>query len=177
MAKKPAYTTTYKTTPGGARIFEKDTRLKQKMGNQNVEALLSPERVEKAKTAIAKREDNFTQELEEQVHNIERYLSQLRTAEEKHEADIAVHSMRQIKDMVLNIKGQSAMYGYNLAGDVARFLFEYLMQHNELTPKLLKIIQVHVDALHVICHREMKGNGGELGKQLVKELTTLTGIK
>lgn len=76
-----------------------------------------------------------------------------------------------------DIKGQAGSFGYLIATDVARSLVRVVIpildefeRRNHRPFALRTLLSAHVDALKLISHQRIKGDGGAEGRELLSEL-------
>lgn len=167
MAKQP-YITTKKD---GSRIVKPDFSLKEKLGTTRIDKAISPEKVEKAETMVEQDKELYAEEALQSIQFIQDHMDHLR---EKLTSDVDIDTnsedFRIMVDTVLNLKSQSAMYGYPLATAIAKSLFEYLQSSRWFRTRGLTLTQLHINALHRIYEEQLTGDGGETGQEIITEL-------
>ena len=72
-----------------------------------------------------------------------------------------------------NIKGQGASFGYQMLTDIANSLCVFLRDHETPTDGHSQIIRHHLSAMKVVVDKHIKGDGGDLGRQVVLKLQSL----
>ncbi len=84
---------------------------------------------------------------------------------------------RLLRKKAHDIKGQAGSFGYRLATDVAHSLVRVLTpvlddfaRRNERPVVLGKLLSAHVNALKIVSHQRIKGDGGAEGRELLNEL-------
>jgi len=156
-----------------ATIFSPNFDLKKKLGDDKIERLISPAKVKKAKAIIEDGKKTFGPEVLEDVellkNNFYEYMADL--AGEKESA-----AFIKMVDLALNIKSCSTIYGYDLATSVAKSLFEFLTIYKSTGLSDFRTLHVHIDALQTIFSKNITGEGGKLGKELLAELETLANL-
>jgi hypothetical protein len=71
---------------------------------------------------------------------------------------------------VMQLKAHAAIFRYPLVGNLANIMMGFLESIGELDENVIKIVEAHHQTLRSIIMKEMKGDGGEAGKMLEKEL-------
>jgi len=82
--------------------------------------------------------------------------------------------MRQVKAIltapVMELKANAAIFHYALIGNLANIMLSFLEALDTLDKDAIDIVQAHHNTLHMIIVRKMRGDGGEAGKLLTREL-------
>ncbi len=75
-----------------------------------------------------------------------------------------------------DLKGQGGSFGFDLLTDVAASLCRLLHRLDTSEPTVLQrsAIDLHVRAMEAIAQKKVRGDGGTLGRQLVKEIAALS---
>jgi len=71
------------------------------------------------------------------------------------------------------LRGQGSTFGYPLITTFGRSLYEYTALDKDTTsasPDLLELIKAHIDGLRAVIADKVKGDGGTIGKELVRML-------
>jgi hypothetical protein len=83
-------------------------------------------------------------------------------------------TMQQLKETliapVMELKANAAIFHYTLIGNLANIMLSFLEAILVMDKDALDIVRAHHDSLHMIIVRKIEGDGGEAGKQLIKEL-------
>lgn len=84
------------------------------------------------------------------------------------------HAAFKIQQAVVSIKSTAANNGFELAGDVASSLYDFLENdYVEGDANHVLVIQKHIETLKTIFTRLITGNGGETGKAITLALASL----
>ena len=82
--------------------------------------------------------------------------------------------IKEVKQMltvpVMELKANATTFHYTLIGTLANIMLNFLEAIVILDKDAIDIVKAHHDTLHMIIVRKMKGNGGEAGSILSKEL-------
>ena len=73
----------------------------------------------------------------------------------------------------LNMKSHGGTFGYQLVSHVANSLKDFLEGRTKLVDLASTVVQMHVDTMSVIFQQDIKGDGGEIGHQLLVDLKKL----
>ena len=72
-----------------------------------------------------------------------------------------------------SLRGEAGTYGYPLVSAIGNTLARFLDARAALAPADLEIVESHVNALRAVAGRKVKGDGGEIGAQLVEGLAAM----
>ncbi len=75
-----------------------------------------------------------------------------------------------ISQPVMDLKANAKMFKYDLVSILTSVMLHFLESLNKLDKNALDIVDAHLKTLRVIVIKEMKGDGGAYGKELLKEL-------
>lgn len=90
-----------------------------------------------------------------------------RAIEEMDNADAHIATINRIAH---ELRGQGGIFGYPLMTQFGKSLYENTQEDVEITPALLELIKAHVDLIRAVTKEKVKGDGGDLGKQLLQSL-------
>jgi len=158
-----------------AKILSPNFKLKRKIGSENsIDKLISLEKIKKAETIVEESAQGF---IEESIGDIDRlkkkfniFMNEFVTNKNSEEAKSA---LEELKEVSVRIKGNAGIYGYTLATNVANTLFSFCNANQIKTKRDLEVIDVHINALEIIFQKNIKGEFGVLGKELIRELSEL----
>ena len=71
------------------------------------------------------------------------------------------------------LRGEAGTFGYPLVSAIGNTLARYLDQRPRLDAAACEIVGSHVNALRAVVGRKVKGDGGEIGAQLVQGLAAM----
>ncbi|HAH08927.1 MAG TPA: hypothetical protein DCL48_02365 [Alphaproteobacteria bacterium] len=75
-----------------------------------------------------------------------------------------------IRCIAQELKGQGATFGYPLVSTFAQSLLDPTAPSAPLTDNNVEIIKAHIDAIAAVMNDRVKGNGGQIGKDLTAQL-------
>lgn len=129
-------------------------------------ALLNPISIERSQSVIDNDKTDF-------IPIVTRFLEQLAEAVEaaKSKDDPGRRELRDIIDEVMQIKANAKIFKYDLVGDLAGIMLDFLEELNEIDEFVIQIIDAHQKTLSHLVQNRMEGNGGDIGKVLREELT------
>lgn len=76
----------------------------------------------------------------------------------------------KIHSIAHDMRGQGGTFGYQLISDFADALYFLTTPQAGMSDNHVEIIKAHVDAMRVVIKNRIKGDGGEVGKELQKGL-------
>ena len=79
-------------------------------------------------------------------------------------------SIDRLINPVMQIKANARIFKYDLLGNLANIMLNFLERLNELDKDSIEIVDAHKKTLTHIVSSEMKGNGGSMGSSLETEL-------
>jgi len=71
------------------------------------------------------------------------------------------------------LRGEAGTFGYPLVSAIGNTLARYLDQRPKMDAAACEIVESHVNALRAVVVRKVKGDGGEIGAQLVQGLAAM----
>ncbi len=79
----------------------------------------------------------------------------------------------KVKELTHSLKGGGGMIGYHLITTIAAKADDLLKKNNTLNDEDMCILTNHSNALSLVGHKKMSGNGGKAGRILLKGLSEL----
>ncbi|MCW8836869.1 MAG: Hpt domain-containing protein [Rhodospirillales bacterium] len=120
--------------------------------------------LERAEKLIAGMSDSYLEWAQEDLKKLQAAYDDLVKHGSKKE------QIKQVFEIAHDIKGQGGSFGYDLMTIVGNQLCRFTEKKEELGPKELQVVKVHIDTLRVIIGERMKGDGGKAGQNLLKGL-------
>ena len=136
-------------------------------GNENA-PVLDPVCLQRAQHAVAKMKEDYPRAALEDVAEIKGLLEAIVANPQDQEIRIS-----QIYTVSLNMKSHGGTFGYQLVSLVANSLKVFLEGRTELHGLTNTVVQMHVDTMSAIFQEDIKGDGGEIGRQLLLDLKKL----
>ena len=79
--------------------------------------------------------------------------------------------VRNINQIAHELRGQGGVFDYPLITAFGKTLSEATTDAGvEITENRLKLMEAHIDALRLVFGKQIKGNGGEVGEALMKDI-------
>lgn len=76
-------------------------------------------------------------------------------------------------EIVHDLRGQGASFGYPLVTRIGSSLCRYVERHENHAQADADIVRAHVDALRAVMGNKLKGDGGEIGQKIAEGLELL----
>lgn len=107
---------------------------------------------------------------------VERYVSELRDdyAAVKSDPRANAEALARIAATAREIKGLAGTFGFQLLTAIGDSLYEFADDLDGLTEKRLELIGAHIDAMQLVVTHKITGDGGEIAKQVLRELGIAT---
>lgn len=131
-------------------------------------ARMDPELLKKAEAVVKQMEEDFPEWADD-------YLDQMRAALDAAKADPAAahEQIQRIFTLVMDLKGQAGSYGYQMLTLIGDLLKGYTEDLGQLDRRTVQIIEAHIDAMQAALRQGVKGDGGDVGRQIVGDLQKL----
>ncbi len=147
------------------RIVEPPNTLKAKV-NLPEGGILAPELVAAAEAALGELQEEFAARAGAGVRDLKETLPRLHGAAAAADGD----GLKRLYRFVFDVAGQGGSVGYPLASVVGRELCRFIDGLSGLGPRELEVIDLHLDAISVILHDRITGDGGARGAELLAGL-------
>ena len=150
-----------------AKILPPNYALKKKIGNVNLDQILSPKAVEAAQEIIVQAAEKFQDEAFSEMENLEKLTRQFAASP----PDIR-QVVYKIIDSAFALKSQKGLGGYDLVATLAKSLQLLCeqMEPLEASAKNMTIVNWHVDSMKRLLALKVKGSGGQIGEEILAEL-------
>jgi len=102
-------------------------------------------------------------------------LERLDTAVAAIDAIAPASGLKAAHGVAHDIKGQGATFGYKLVTDIAAMLCRYLQNAASVGSYDPDVIEAHVQALKTVVDNRVKGDAGELGREILATLHEVGG--
>lgn len=121
--------------------------------------------LKRAEAVITDMTDNYVEWAVKDLAKIHQALENLK-AEKKDRKD----ALSQIFQLSHDMKGQGGSFGYTLMTILGGNLCDFVDKLENAGSAEIEVIQLHINAMGLVIAKEMKGDGGETGAQLLKGL-------
>ncbi len=144
-----------------ARIIKADLMLRAKIGTGS----LDPAVIMRCQNVMEKNDIDFSPIAKE-------YLNQLSEALEQVKNNIVSgrSAIQALTEPVMQLKANAKIFHYELIGNLANIMLNFLEHIKELDSTALEIVEAHHKTLSIIISQKMTGKGSVLGKKLEDEL-------
>ena len=73
---------------------------------------------------------------------------------------------RTLRELAHDLKGQGGTFGYTLISIFGESLYDATRPRDDYTDNYVEIVKAHVDAMRAVIKGRIKGDGGQIGKEL-----------
>ena len=156
--------------PEGVKIHAPDKTLHKKIGNVNLDQVLSPQIVKTAQGRIEQAAEEFAADSIEQLKELTTVMNSLSQA-----PDDTTNLMPQVINAAFSLKTKTGIGGYDLVSALAKSLQLYAEQLGDkpLGQKNLEIMQWHMASITALLTAKIKGDGGPTGVAIRQEIEKL----
>ena len=140
-------------------------QLKDKVSLGGINAV-DPAAIARAEQAIADLADNYLEWAQHDLTKIQTLFADLgNDRNEKRESDL-----KKIFSIGHDMKGQGGSFGFDLVTSVGNHLCRLLERFDGTVKPATEneAIRIHIDAMTLIIHNNMKGDGGPQGEAMLK---------
>ncbi len=127
---------------------------------------VAPDVLEKAEAAITGLTGNYLQWVEDDLTRIQEAYETLAAASGA-ETKAALDKVFLIAH---DMKGQGGSFGYDLITIVGNQLCRLIEKMDEIGRSEMEVIRLHVETMKLVITKDMRGDGGPQGAQLLKGL-------
>ena len=145
------------------RFINPPNRLKAKVGIGGIDEQL----LDKAQNYIKKVEINFKPTAQQLLKDVQDDINNLKNAKNQKER---LKQKDNLAGSIMQIKANGGMFGYQLMGEIAALALHFLDHITDVNDDAMNVIDVHEKSMQLILINNLKGDGGQEGYALVKEL-------
>ena len=147
------------------RFYRFRNALKEKLSGGAGGPAVSAEALEKAAAALEKMSEDYPDWVAAQVTELRALHGRMvDTPETRRKTLDAIRALAQ------EIKGQGATFGYGLVTTFAASLQDCSGPGAPLSDNHTEVVKAHVDSIAAVIKDRVKGNGGQIGKELTDQL-------
>ncbi len=150
-------------------IREKDMELISRLGGANLRNLIGEKQMRNASEKVENMGNEYVDEACLEVAALFAAYESFTLGQDK-----AAYSFHDFIDRVLNIKSMAGMFGYPLATTIAHSLYIFCEKSLFDDQRELDVIRLHIVMLERIFMDRVQDDGGELGREIVKQLRQVT---
>jgi len=121
--------------------------------------------LERAEAVIADMTDNYVEWAAKDVAKIHQALENLKAEKTDRKGALA-----RIFQLSHDMKGQGGSFGYTLMTILGGNLCNFVEKLEDAGSAEIEVIQLHISAMDLVIAKQMKGDGGKEGEQLLKGL-------
>lgn len=144
-----------------ARFIKPPNILKQKVGSGGIDESL----LEQAQSIIDTVELDFVPYAEEFLRQLSAAVKKARTSDDSFQ-----DKKESIVGPIMQLKANGGMFRYQLVSDVADIALQFVESVDDINNDGLDVIKAHENTIRVITGNKLRGDGGNEGFALVKEL-------
>lgn len=145
-------------------MIDPPNTLKSKVGIGGPGAV-DPDTLARAEKVIADLADNYLEWAHEDMAKLQGALGELVSEGGDQKEKIA-----KVFQISHDMKGQGGSFGYDLITTIGNGLCRYLEHREEVGVAEIEAIKLHVGSMQVVLAKGIKGEGGEIGVQLLNGL-------
>lgn len=150
----------------GTQFFPPDYSLKKAIGEDvDLKQVFSEENIQKAQDTIEKHKESFIEWATADTATMNKHFEDAVSKAPECELDIA-----HIEQVAARIQAQAGTFGFGLATLVAKSLSSFCLLHTKPNSEQLVVIRKHIDTLSVIFAKNILGDGGMIGQELLDNL-------
>jgi len=145
-------------------ILDVETDLKERAKPRPGDIAVSENMLSEAENVIASMANEYITWVKDDITRLEGFFEQFAAKQD-------ASSLHEIFEVSHDMKGQGGSFGYNLITTVTGSLCKVIEALQKKAPpygeKEVSAIKVHIDAIKLIASEHIKGDGGDVGRQLV----------
>jgi len=128
------------------------------------------EALAKAESVIANLSDDYLDWVKEDLVRLEKAYDLLRSGEGE-----TKKNLDRVFQIAHDMKGQGGSFGFDLMTAIGDQLCRLVEKMETVGPREVTMVRVHIDAMRVVITKNLKGDGGAEGKQLLMGLDLVGG--
>jgi DNA-binding response OmpR family regulator len=82
-----------------------------------------------------------------------------------------VRHFSEMHTLALELRGQGGTFGYPLVSQIGKMLFDMTIEGCREDDNAVEIVKCHIDAMRAVLREKVAGDGGEVGRAVIKGLT------
>ncbi len=155
-----------KQVPTIVRFYRFRNRLKEKtLGLSKGIGAISPETLAAAEAALEQMSEDYPDWVSGLIGKMtEQHSRCVDTPENRRDF------FEEINHIAHDMKGQGGTFGYPLITDFSESLENFTSTRNDIDDRMVELVKAHIDAMRAVIKGRVKGDGGEIGKQLTISL-------
>lgn len=129
---------------------------------------IDPDILQRAEAAVETLQSDYAGWAQQDIDGLRGAVAIARSDPAKADAAIA-----DIYKRALDMKGQGGGFGYDLITAAGGLLTTFMEGRTQFSERDFLIVDAHIDALQAVVRSDIKGDGGEVGVQIVAGLREL----
>ncbi|MCR9177058.1 MAG: Hpt domain-containing protein [Alphaproteobacteria bacterium] len=121
--------------------------------------------IQKADQAVRKLGGEFEEIFQQNVAEISKSMSELKKGGDGQSA-----ALIEMRKTLHDLRGQAGTFGYPLVSHVGDSACKFIDHSETVSANEIEVLNMHVDALKAISAAKIKGDGGDVGKELMNGL-------
>jgi HPt (histidine-containing phosphotransfer) domain-containing protein len=142
-------------------LIELPNTLKEKVGSGGFD----PIALRRADVAVEEMAPEYEARLQAEVAALDEAFRAMRRA--------GAFDVDRLFTAAHGLRGEAGTFGYALVSAIGNTLARYLDQRPPLDAAACEVVESHINALRAVVARKVKGDGGEIGAQLVQGLAAM----
>lgn len=151
------------TSSSKPRFIKPPNKLKAKVGTGGIDEKL----LDKAQNYIQSVDIDFKPTAEQLLANVQAAMKNFEKAQTPEEQKKVKND---IAGAIMQLKANGGMFGYQLMSEISALGLYFIDHIDTINKEAFQVIDVHCKTLHIIIANQLKGDGGQEGYALVKEL-------
>jgi CheY-like chemotaxis protein len=150
-------------------IFRLPNRLREKIAGLTRGPLtIDPALLKAAETQLDRMENDYADWVRGSLKQLSEALSEARSDDS---GILKINAaILKINKIAHDLRGQGTTFGYPLITSFAKSLYEVTLEPGDTDERLLDLITAHVDGIGAVIREKIKGDGGGLGRELIRSL-------
>ncbi|MCG8356078.1 MAG: response regulator [Kiloniellales bacterium] len=153
--------------------FRPANKLKDKVGSNALkgEIDIDPIIIQAAETKIQSMLGDYSDWVQKSLEAMTEASDSLQI--ETEHGDVNRKYIAQINKIAHELRGQGGIFNYPLTTALGKSLYRTTMDFGMImTENRIKLIRAHIDGIRSVFHNKIRGDGGEVGAALLKEIAT-----
>lgn len=154
--------------PSDLWLFRLPNKLKEKVGGGNIKgALQLPASIlEEAEESLEKQSLDFAELAQKHLNNLSELIKKTNEADKSNRFPL----IEEINMIAHELRGQGGTFGYPLITIFGKSLYEVTRKLTEVDDNVIQLIKAHSDSMNAVIREKISGDGGELGRDVLKSL-------
>lgn len=150
-----------------AFMFKLPNRLREKIaGIGRGPLMIDPQLLQQAEQQLDRMEEDYSDWVRGSIQQLYDAHRSGRTLDPRKR----IVPIQTINSIAHDLRGQGSTFGYPLITIFGRSLYECTLNISEASDQHFEFIRTHIDGINAVIRDKIKGEGGQLGKELVASL-------